>query len=94
MVWKIYPGKAHWALVKLLWQNIQKKKKKNGNHIYEACESMCHECSAKYKVENVDEKQDDKKYLKLQWDIDYADEVQEIKAARTPMKKYACVCDM
>ena len=35
-----------------------------------------------------------KKHLKLQWDIKDADEVQEITADRTPMKKYAWVCDM
>ena len=28
------------------------------------------------------------KHLKVQWDIDDADEVQEITAAKTPMKKY------
>ena len=27
-------------------------------------------------------------YLKVQWDIDYADEVKEFTAAKTPMKKY------
>ncbi len=38
----------------LLWQNVQKKRrrKKVDNHIYEACESTCHEGSAKDKVEN------------------------------------------
>ena len=35
----------------LLWQNVQKYKKIY-HHIYEACESTCHECSAKDKVEN------------------------------------------
>ena len=29
-----------------------------------------------------------KRYLKVQWDIDDADEVQEFTAAKTPMKKY------
>ena len=36
-------------------ENFQKKKKKENkldNHIYEACESTCYECSAKDKVEN------------------------------------------
>ena len=35
-----------------------------------------------------------KKHLKVQWDIYDADEVKEITAAKTPMKKYASVCDM
>ena len=37
--------------MKLLWQNV-KKCKKIDNGIYEACESTCHECSAKDKLEN------------------------------------------
>ena len=131
----------------LLWQNVWKYKKV-GNHIYEACESTCHECSAKHKVEkdiedsviedadlfkekdmekkkmmrekanikrgspqyerefwkghwspyelrkNIDEQQDDKKKIKVQWDMDDEDEVKEITAAKNPMKKYASVCDM
>ena len=36
---------------------------------------------------NVDEQQDDIKHLKEQCDIDNEDEVQEITAARKPMKK-------
>ena len=40
---------------------------------------------------NVDELQDDKK-CKKKSDIDDADEVQEIKAARTPMKNNKHVC--
>ena len=36
---------------------------------------------------NVDEQQDDLIYLKEQCDIDYMDEVNEITAARTPMKQ-------
>ena len=44
---------------------------------------------------NVDEQQDDIKHLKEQCDIDNEDEVQEITAAITPMKKEkACVCNM
>ena len=35
----------------LLRQNVWKYKKID-SHIYEACESTCHECSAKDKVEN------------------------------------------
>ena len=36
----------------------------------------------------VDEQQDgEKTHLKLQWDIDDADEVKEITVVRTPMKK-------
>ena len=43
---------------------------------------------------NVDEQQDDK-IVKVKSDIDDSDEIQEITAARTPMKKdLACVCDM
>ena len=42
---------------------------------------------------NVNEHQEDKK-IKLQWDIDDSDEAPEITAARTPMKKKSCVCDM
>ena len=36
---------------------LEKKKRKNqeDNHIYEACESTCHECSVKDKVENYKE---------------------------------------
>ena len=41
---------------------------------------------------NVDEEQDDTKHLKEQCDIDYEDEVQEIRAAITPMKKKKPVC--
>ena len=37
--------------MKLSWRNVQKYKKVD-NHIYEASESTCHECSAKYEVEN------------------------------------------
>ena len=40
---------------------------------------------------NVDEQQDDKT-LKVKPDIDYSDEVQEITAARTPMKINRPVC--
>ena len=40
---------------------------------------------------NIDELQDDKK-CKKKSDIDDADEVQEITAARTPMKKNKHVC--
>ena len=41
---------------------------------------------------NVDEQQDKKKHLKLQWDIDDACELKEITAVRTPMKKNKPVC--
>ena len=41
---------------------------------------------------NVDKRQDDKIYLKLQWDINDADEVQDITAARAPMEKKLPVC--
>ena len=41
---------------------------------------------------NVDKQQDDVKDLKEQCDIDDEDEVQEIKAASTPMKKNKPVC--
>ena len=41
---------------------------------------------------NVDEQQDDIKLLKEQCDIDDEDEVQEITAARTSMKKNKLVC--
>ena len=34
------------------------------------------------------------KTFKVKSDIDDEYEVQELTAARTPMKKYACVCDM
>ena len=40
---------------------------------------------------NVDEQQDDKTF-KVKSDIDDSDEVQEITAARTPMKKNEPVC--
>ena len=40
---------------------------------------------------NVDEQQDDKT-LKVKSDIDDSDEVQEITAARTPMKNNRPVC--
>ena len=40
---------------------------------------------------NVDEQQDDIKHLKEQNDIDNEDEVKEITAAITPMKKGQCV---
>ena len=40
---------------------------------------------------NVDEQQDDKA-LKVKSDIDDSDEVQEITAARTPMKNNRPVC--
>ena len=44
---------------------------------------------------NVDEQQDDIKHLKEQFDLDNEDEVQEITAAITPMKKKkAYVCDI
>ena len=44
---------------------------------------------------NVDEQQDYIKHLKKQSDIDDADEVLELTAARTPMKrKKACVFHM
>ena len=36
---------------------------------------------------NVDEQQDDIKYLKEECDIDDEDEVQKITAARTPIKR-------
>ena len=41
---------------------------------------------------NVDEKQDDKTHLTLQCDIDDEDEVQEITAAKIPMKKNRPLC--
>ena len=41
---------------------------------------------------NVVEQQDDIKHLKEQWDIDDDDEIQEITAAITPMKKKKPVC--
>ena len=41
---------------------------------------------------NVDEQQDDIKHLKEQSDIDDEDDVQEIKAAITPMKKKKPLC--
>ena len=40
---------------------------------------------------NVDKQQDDIKHLKEQCDIDDKDEVQEITAARNPMKMYKAV---
>ena len=45
---------------------------------------------------NVDKQQHDIKHLKEQCDIDDEDEVKEITAATTPMKKnkHMCVCDM
>ena len=41
---------------------------------------------------NVDEQEDDIKHLKEQCDKDNEDEVQEITAAITPMKKKKPVC--
>ena len=41
---------------------------------------------------NVDEQQDDIKYVKEQCDFDKDNEVQEITAAITPMKKKKPVC--
>ena len=41
---------------------------------------------------NVDKQQEDIKHLKEQWDIDDEDEVQEITADSTPMKKNKPVC--
>ena len=41
---------------------------------------------------NVDEQQDDIKHLKGHCDIHYEDEVQEITAARNPMKKNMAGC--
>ena len=44
---------------------------------------------------NVDEQQDDIKHLKEQCDMGDEDEVQEITAARNPIKKnIGCVYDM
>ena len=42
---------------------------------------------------NVDEQQDELKHVKEQCDIDDEDEVQEITAARTPIKKNKPVCE-
>ena len=63
--------------------------------IYKACESACHEYSAKDEVENGKKTDSVKywwakiwqKYLKLQWNIDDANEVKEITVVRTPMEK-------
>ena len=41
---------------------------------------------------NVDDQQDDIKRLKEQCDIDDEDEVREITAAKTPMKKKKNLC--
>ena len=37
-----------------MWQNIQIRNEVH-NHIYEVCESTCHECCAKDEVENYKE---------------------------------------
>ena len=42
---------------------------------------------------NIDKQQDDK-IFKVKSDINDSDQVQEITAARTPMKKNRPVCDM
>ena len=42
---------------------------------------------------NADEQQDDKTF-EVKLDIDDSDEVEEITATRTSLKKYVCVCDM
>ena len=39
-----YIERAHWALVKLLWQNVQQEV---DNYIYEACEPCSSKCSLK-----------------------------------------------
>ena len=41
---------------------------------------------------NVDEQQDDIKYLREQCNKDYKDKVQDITGAGTPMKKNKSVC--
>ena len=41
---------------------------------------------------NVVEQQDDKKHLKLQGELEDADEVQEVTSVRTPMEKNQTVC--
>ena len=55
-------------------------------------------CKKAIKVNNelkfiVDEQQDDITHLKWQYDIDDEDKVQEITAARTPMKKNWPLCN-
>ena len=49
--WQTYIERAHRAKVILLWQ-ILRNRNEVDNHIYEVCESTCHECSAKYEDEN------------------------------------------
>ena len=43
---------------------------------------------------NIDEQQNDVKHLTEQCDINNDNEVQEITAAITPMKRKACKCNM
>ena len=70
----------------------EKKRKKLAVHRMKVNYETAIEVNNALKV-NVDGQQDDIKHLKEQCDIDDDDEVQEITAAITPMKK-ASVCDM
>ena len=48
---KKYPGRAQQALGKLLWKVFLKLKVRNNSDVYEACKSICHECTLKDAVE-------------------------------------------
>ena len=92
-----------WIVVEKEELIIKKNIENQGNNVKKTGKKACHVNSMKVNYEkaikvnnefmvNVDEQQDDIKHIKEQCDIDDENEVQEITAARTPLKNKRPMC--